>query len=249
MALLFDGSNDYASAAVNLSAETTITLSWWMYWNAFANDDDLAFEYSANYNFNAGSFIVDPNGGTTTFNVGINGDVGKNQGGYTRPSGAAWHHYMAVMDFSASGASAGEVALYIDGAAASESAQANSENTGNFGNYTLYFMSRAGASLFGAGRLAEVAIYSGALTLAESKALSVGITPDHVRPNSLLHYWDMVGGRTLNRMGGTALTVSGAVATDHPRVIRHRPRLVYVAPAVAATGNPHYYYHQQAAAQ
>lgn len=233
MALLFDGANDYASAAVDLSAESAITLAWWMYWDAFANNDDLAFEYSVNYNSNAGSFIVDPNASTGRLDCAVNGNVGKNYGGYSRPSGAAWHHYMFVADFSAAGASAGEVALYIDGSAASETVVLSSENTGNFGNHTLYFMSRAGASLFGAGRMAEVGLYSGALNAGDAKALASGLVPSRVKPGSLLHYWDMVNGATKNQMGGAALTVSGAIKAEHPRIVRERPRNRWRA---AATG-------------
>ena len=31
-----------------------------MKWNAYANDDDLAMEFTPNFNDNAGGFLVDP---------------------------------------------------------------------------------------------------------------------------------------------------------------------------------------------
>ena len=45
MALLFDGSNDSLQAAsVDLTAYQKITLSLWLYWDAYATDDDFAMD-------------------------------------------------------------------------------------------------------------------------------------------------------------------------------------------------------------
>ncbi|HEU4943669.1 MAG TPA: N,N-dimethylformamidase beta subunit family domain-containing protein, partial [Solirubrobacterales bacterium] len=60
-AVRFDGNDDAASAAVNLSGQSAITLEFWMKWNSWANDDDLAFEYTPNFNDATGGFLVDPN--------------------------------------------------------------------------------------------------------------------------------------------------------------------------------------------
>ena len=60
-ALSYNGSSDGSFAAINLSATNIVTLSFWMKWTTSANDDDLAFEYTPNYNTNAGGFIADWN--------------------------------------------------------------------------------------------------------------------------------------------------------------------------------------------
>ena len=51
-ALSYNGSTDGSFAAINLSATNIATLSFWMKWTTNANDDDLAFEYTPNYNTN-----------------------------------------------------------------------------------------------------------------------------------------------------------------------------------------------------
>src|ERR1700681_941858 len=54
-ALKFNGSNNAIKTAANftnISGVSIMTLSFWIKWNAFANNDALAFEYSANANNN-----------------------------------------------------------------------------------------------------------------------------------------------------------------------------------------------------
>ena len=62
VSLKASGSAAVASIAIDLSAYSKLTVSFWMYWNAFANDDALAMEYGANYSTNNG-FLIDPNSG------------------------------------------------------------------------------------------------------------------------------------------------------------------------------------------
>jgi hypothetical protein len=49
----------------------------------------------------------------------------------------------------------------------------SSDNTNNFGSDTLYFMSRAGSSLFGNGVLDEVHVYTQALTASQIQSLVI----------------------------------------------------------------------------
>ena len=58
----FDGSTGSAQAPVNLGATHTLTVEFWMNWNAFENDDKLAMEFTNNFNENAGGFLIDPDG-------------------------------------------------------------------------------------------------------------------------------------------------------------------------------------------
>ena len=59
---------------------------------------------------------------------------------------------------------------YVDGKAVAFSKGASGSGAGDFANGSLYFMSRAGANLFGAGTLDEVAIYDQALNAAQIAA-------------------------------------------------------------------------------
>ena len=55
---------------------------------------------------------------------------------------------------------------YVDGVPVAYTKGASGTGGGNFANAALYFMSRAGGGLFGAGDLDEVAVYDRALTAA-----------------------------------------------------------------------------------
>jgi PKD repeat protein len=162
----FNGTNSAAQAALNLSGTNKLTLEFWMKWNNFANDDDLAFELTPNFNSNPGGFLVDPNapeeGGK--FAVGIGSGESRNTAYFDRPSAGAWHHYALVFDTSADPAN--QITPYIDGQPVPYAKTKSGSGAGNFANSTLYFMSRAASALFGAGDLDEVALYNRALPAA-----------------------------------------------------------------------------------
>ncbi len=162
-AVSFNGTNSAAQAALNLSTTSKLTLEFWMKWDGFANDDDLAFELTPNFNSNPGGFLVDPNapeeGGK--FGVGIGSGESRNTSYFTRPSAGAWHHYALVMDTTA--AAADQIKPYVDGQPVPYVKTRSGTGAGNFANSSLYFMSRAAGALFGAGDLDEVALYNRAL--------------------------------------------------------------------------------------
>jgi hypothetical protein len=68
------------------------------------------------------------------------------------------------------------------------------------------------------GRIAEVGIWDAALTAAEIASLAKGMTPDKVRPQSLVFYAPLV--RDLNdQKGGLTITNNNAATVaNHPRV-------------------------------
>src|SRR6185436_8292105 len=170
---------------VDLSGVNKLSLSFWMWWDTFANDDDLAFEFTANYGVATGGFLVDPNSGTipNKFEVALRGDVGTCAANFTRPSAAAWHHYTILLDKSAS--SHEVAAVYVDGSSQTLSYTFDSDNTNNFANSTLNFMSRNNSALFGAGRMCEVAIYPGLLlSTSQITTLADGFAPTVVAPTS-----------------------------------------------------------------
>ena len=155
-ALSYNGSTDGSLAAINLSATNIVTLSFWVKWTTNANDDDLAFEYTPNYNANAGGFIADWNAssfGGGRFETGM----GKGDGTYWtdlfgRPSAGTWHLIQLV--FNRSGPTD---KVYVDGSLQTLTTGSRSASgMGNFSNSSLYFMSRAASALNAAGTLDEV---------------------------------------------------------------------------------------------
>jgi PKD repeat protein len=156
----FNGSSDSGAIPLNLSGTSKVTIEFWLKWSHYANDDALAMEFTPNFNANAGGFLVDPDAGEFggTFGVSIGTPESRNSVFFTRPSAGAWHHYALVIDTTAPAAT--EITPYVDGQPVSYQKESSETGQGAFANSTLYLMSRAGSSLFGAGALDELAIYS-----------------------------------------------------------------------------------------
>jgi len=175
VAARYDGSDDFAQANVNLSATSAITVEFWLKWDAFADDDDLALELTQNFNQNDGGFIVVPNSSDGDFSVGIGRDLSRNTARFTRPSAGAWHHYAFVLDATAP--SATQITPYVDGQPIAYAKSASGTGAGPFANAALYFMSRGGSALFGAGVLDELAVYDRALGAATISEHYINGTP------------------------------------------------------------------------
>lgn len=98
------------------------------------------------------------------------------------------------------------------------------------------------------GQIAEVGLWSAALTDAEVATLGKGVSPLLVRPQSLVAYWPLIGRASpeIDIRGGFNMTLGGTpTAADHPRIYYPTPRIMYSLPAAAApTGNPWNYYAQ-----
>jgi PKD repeat protein len=256
-AVRFDGVNDSASAPVDLSSASTITVEFWLKWNGYANDDALAMELTNNFNESDGGFLVDPNSSYGSFAVGIGRGASRNVTLFPRPSAGIWHHYALVLDPTAPAAQ--EVVPYVDGEAVSFSKAESGSGAGNFANATLNFMSRAGTGLYGAGDLDEVAIYDRALgqaTIASHYKLaahnvppeaSFTATPNPTPTNSSVVFdasgstdvdgtvakyeWDLDGNGTYETSTGTTPTVTRSYSAPGDRTIGLR-----VTDAKGATG-------------
>jgi hypothetical protein len=176
--LRFNGSSASASVALNLSAVNVVSIAFWIKWDAYKNTDQLLFEFTANYNpGQTGGFILDPDTGGRTLQMGINGNAGYNFLECARFSAGKWHHVVTIYDKSQ--ASASEESIYIDGINITSYTKAfSNNNTNNFANSTLYLMSRNNASLFAGGNLAEFIIYTRSLSQTEITNLYIkGIIP------------------------------------------------------------------------
>ena len=162
----FDGASGAASAPLNLSANTKVTVEFWMKWNAFANNDSLALEFTPNFNNNAGGFLVDPNAAEQggEFGVGIGTGNSRNNVYFPRPTAGAWHYYAFTIDTTAAGAT--QITPYVDGQAVAYTKTSSGTGAGPFANSSLYWFSRAASSLFGAGGMQDLAIYNSLLSPA-----------------------------------------------------------------------------------
>ena len=201
----FNGtSSDYASTALDLSAYNKLTVTYWLWWNSNAtNDDRLAFEDSCGSAFYSCSssrvgFTMDQDSSTDAGKAGLGIAAGTTSvmttAAFTRPSAGAWHEYVFLFDATASGSSAIPTA-YVDGVAQSLTYHYSSFTPQTaFNATTMYLMTRAGTSLFGAGRMADFAICGGVLlSQAQASALAAGARPWTVCPGSLAFYIPMDG--------------------------------------------------------
>lgn len=157
-ALNYNGTTDGSgTGSIDLSNTNKLTVSYWSNWTHYANDDDLLMEFSQNYNGQIGGFIMDPNAASGNYVIALVGNVGYVVAHWAaRPDGGVSHAYSITFD---KGLSSHEISnIYVDGVAQSLTWASDANNTNNFGNFPLYFMSRGASSLNGAGTLDEVRI-------------------------------------------------------------------------------------------
>jgi PKD repeat protein len=226
---------------LNLSSQTSITVEFWLKWDAYGNNDALAMEFTPNYNEHTGGFIVDPNAGEFggTFGVGIGSGSNRNSVFFARPSAGVWHHYALVLNSGAPAAT--EITPYVDGQPVSYQKESSETGAGAFASSTLYLMSRDATSLFGSGSLDELAIYGGELspsTITEQfnsngseprPVASIAPSPtlphagetvtldgsgSHYANGSITKYeWDLNGDGTYETSTGTTSKVTTSFAT------------------------------------
>ena len=247
-ALGFDGIDDFGSVPLNLSTTNKATIEFWLNWSSFDEDDDLALEFTSNFNQNSGGFVVDPDAGQGGFGVGIGVADSRNNVFFARPSAGAWHHYALVFDSTAPAAQ--QIKPYVDGQPVTFTKTAEGTGAGNFANSTLYLMSRAGTGLYGQGGMDELAVYNRALSAAEiaEHDASYGLnrrphaaltaTPDPAvtgetialnasgssdPDGSIVKYqWDLDGNGTYETDTGTTATASITPAAAGPATVSVR---------------------------
>lgn len=220
MAWSFDGVNDTGVITPSgVSGSSLIAISFWLYWNSYANDDDLAMEYCPDINSNNGGFYINPNGsywgggGKVEFAIGSGANLDIST--ITRPSAATWHHWLVNFNVSSSG---GIASVYIDGSAVTVTSQLSSFGS-TLNAHNLYIMHRGAGSLYGAGRICEIALWPGK-NLTASEALAAMYDCGHVCVDSLKMYLPFWGDLSPepNLKGSNSCTISGAVKTNHAPV-------------------------------
>lgn len=173
-ALQFDGVNDFAKSVntVTVAANTTNwTFCAWVWWDAFANDDDLLVEISANSSNSGsdGAFLIDPNSsfpsGVAAFLVQDSsaGSLYRTES-IARWPAAEWVHIAAVFE-SAANSLQGEWTIYTNGVVASQTVNTTTKDQASQLRtaVTHNLMSRNGTSLFASGRLDDVGLWGSAL--------------------------------------------------------------------------------------
>lgn len=212
LARSFNGTSDFLQSSGNLTAlngQPIITLSFWLYQTSFGNTDDIAIEESSNFNGTQGAFYVNPNSSVSgKFDFAVfTGSSTYLTCSFTRPSAATWHQYTLVYNVTSTN---GACAAYMDGVNQSATKNSGSTATAIAANVPLYVMSRGGTTLWNAGRVTSIAIWtadesSNASTLA---SCSTDITTvDNV---NLAYYWKIqqVSPETAT-VGAVNLTVTG----------------------------------------
>ena len=194
----FNGTSDalQSASAIPAASGPQWSLSFDMYWDAFANDDKLAFETSANHNTVLGAWIVDPNAsdGSTPSEFEWDIQTTNSRGNYwycgmARPSAAAWHHYVLTLDTT--GGASVTCTAYVDGVSQTIS-HSGRQGTGGAitpSSQVLNVMSRNASSLFGAGRMSSIAYYSGIVNSTDASSLAGCGRPTAVTSATLIAYW------------------------------------------------------------
>jgi PKD repeat protein len=225
-----------------------VTLEFWLNWSAFANNDALALEFTPNFNDNNGGFLVDPNAPQASgrFGVGFGNNSSRNDAYFVRPTAGAWHYYAIVLDPTAPAAQ--QITPYVDGQPVSFVKTANGTGA-TFANSTLYFMSRAGAALFGQGNMDELAIYTRSLTASEvASRYAAGVnvpptasftaSPTTANPGQTVSFngsasadsdgsiakyeWDLDGNGTYETDTGTTATTTKSYTTSGAVTVKLR---------------------------
>ena len=213
MSYTVNGTNQYVSSAA-LASGVPMTISAFFYQTASLAVNGGITSVSNTSNAHRNALIVRPNGtvravtytaadGTTLLNADTTATAALN----------TWHHACAVF------ASLASRTIFLNGANAVT-------NTSTAGAYTTANIVHVGAQgggnfsvgQFFPGRLAEVGIWSAALTPDEVLSLSQGVTPDQIRPQALVFYAPLVRNLVELRNGVTLTNVNGASVAVHPRV-------------------------------
>lgn len=172
---LFNGATSTAQfLGLNLAPHRRVTVTWWAYWDAYANNDKVAWAYAdTDWQTNAG-LVADPNGSSGRYALlcGSGGAATGDFPEYNRPSAAVWHFYAAQWDRNLF--SAGRV-FWIDAVRQTSTGGGSTFALNTpFGAYqSLRFLSAYSGSNNGAGRLANFNIWARHLTDTEIREMYI----------------------------------------------------------------------------
>jgi len=133
----------------------------------------------------------------------------------------AWHTLVVIYDADST---ANDPAMYLDGGGTVSEGQAPVGTRLTDVGANLIIGNRVQEDRTWDGLLAEAAFWNVALTESEALALSKGISPDQIRPASLVAYFTLNGRdspeRNLAPGSVNNGTLTGTAYDDHPRIFR-----------------------------
>lgn len=182
------GSAGVASVPIDLSPYTAITVSFWMYWDSFANNDKMAMEYTPNWYLNSGSFAIDPNDSGGKFSVSLKYGASIASLAVDRPSANVWHHYTVAINRNLT-----KISMYVDGVLRTGTENSFGNNFSNFVNSTLFILSRNNSALYGAGRMQNLCIRSGVSNAAAIAEVEYKNPWQIFQPDRRTVYYDFQG--------------------------------------------------------
>lgn len=148
---------------------------------------------------------------------------------------STWHHGAAVFTSNTSRTA------YLDGVAGSANTTSNTFTAPNSVRIGARVATGTAGDYMG-GRVAEVGVWSAALTASEIQSLASGISPLMVRPQSLVFYAPLSSdGNPYDWVGGVALTPTNAPTNEnHPLAVVYpfQPRALIPAATAPTISSP-----------
>jgi hypothetical protein len=224
LARQFNGTSDYLTSASGLvpGAPTVFSLAFTLNQASFSGGvDAAAVEWSADFFVSLGSFLVNPTSTSTgDFEFPFQ-TVASNANGildchFARPSAGTYHQYLLVWNVTTS---AGTCKGYVGGVSQTVTvANGSAEVAGSLSNASIFFMSRAGTSLFNAGGLTRIALWSADESGNIGSISPCGSNLATVDPGNLQYYWPIlqVSPETSGGGGAVNLNVTGTTNVAGP---------------------------------
>ena len=168
----FDGTNDYATRSINLSAYDQITVEVWLRPNNTSSS--MIFEHSINWNNQTGGFGLNINsdGGSNVTNM-CHTNHQSGAGGRNYQFTCRTDEYSCHVNIFSKIADATGRLTYVNGRLLNfaggfySTSTATTLNASAFQNHTMYLGSRAGSSSFFNGSIAIFKIYGRKLSASE----------------------------------------------------------------------------------
>lgn len=223
-----DASSQYLQNNNVIVADDPCTFACW-----FRADDDTISSHLvsiANSASNAGEISLESRGahGDVIGFIHSDGTVGGRASSTTSWTANTWRHAAGVLVGNSSRFA------YLDGGG--KGSNTTTIGTGTYTRTAIARLPRLSPASYYSGSIAEVGIWSAALTDAEIAILALGYSPLLVRPQSLVAYWPLIGRTSpeIDRVGGYNMTLVNAPTTAvHPRVIYPTYQAIWTPPPAA----------------
>jgi hypothetical protein len=206
MAYDFNGTNQYMEVATAV-ANRPCTMAAWGYLDTTSGSAKDIVSVSSKTTLSVLRLNVD----TGQYRIADQGNVNAVANGGTVSAGI-WNHFAGVF---ASGSSR---TPYTNGVSGTANTTTVASITPTVTNIGAFYAGTSTPIQFFDGRIAEVGIWNAALTAAEIASLAKGMTPDKIRPQSLVFYAPLVRNLQDTKGGLTITNINGATVANHPRV-------------------------------